>query len=523
MKKKISLLTLALALLVTFAIQEIGLANGNFEETIGTPFEPGTIHIGILPDERDAEKPVIVFVQGLTNNSSTWYQGNNMYSLAQQEGYETAFVELYDSGGTPKSYWDNGELLAHQLEEISEYFDGKKLVVVGYSKGGVDAQVALIHEGKHHLVSDVITIGSPHKGSELADLANSSSLGWLAALIGQNSEGTASLQTGVMNHFRSITDSRWETQQNRYYTIAGNRSGPLFSNYWFGGGFIPGPSDGVVSVESAYLPYGNMLAIGNWNHGQVHQGSNALPVFKNYLTTSKPMEEIAYDRLISQSDGDYLDYIVRGGKQSGIAEEIFAVEKDVKKLTINWMSATELDTVELIAPGSNEKKVYDVESKQDETGYFEGAWHHYLEIENPKKGDWTIRTHTNENSAYAFFVKFDSKLNKQLKLVEDRNKKNWKFETEFTPGNNRGQVPFEMFYEINFVPEKGKANKKIGHKIRDYKQSQRQNENNQVTIPDRGEGAYNATIDIEGVTPEGDKFQRTVIKSIYIDDNGNAY
>ncbi|MCT8138514.1 alpha/beta fold hydrolase [Anaerobacillus sp. CMMVII] len=521
MKKRSLGFTFAIVLVFALIFQSVGLANSLFHKTEGEPFEPGTFHIGTLPAEPDPNKPVLVFVQGLTNNSTTWYQGNNMYDLARQEGFETAFVELHDSGGTPKSYWDNGAILADQLEQISDYFNGKKLVVVGYSKGGVDAQVALIHEGKHHLVSDVVTIGSPHWGSELADLANSSSLGWLAALIGQNSEGTQSLQTGVMNYFRSITDSRWEVQQNRYYTIAGNRAGPLFSNYWFGGGFIPGASDGVVSVASAHLPYGEMLRIGNWNHGEVHRGSNALPLFKDRISTTKPMEMAAFDNFYNKTGASALDILVRGGSQNGLAEETFYVESDVKKLSINWMSATELTSVEVVRPGNNEKKVYDVVGIQD-TEYFNGAWHHYIEIEHPKKGEWTIRTHTDEKSAYAMLVKFDSELNKRLSFVEDGNKNNWRFNTDFEAGNSKGNTPFKLFYDIDFVPGKGNANKQIGHKMRNFRQNQN-HENNLVTIPNRGEGAYNITVNIEGVTPTGDKFQRTVIKSVYIDDQGNAY
>jgi pimeloyl-ACP methyl ester carboxylesterase len=514
--------TMIFGLVFALVIQSVGLANSLFHETIGEPLQPGTINIGTLPANPDPAKPVLVFVQGLTNNSTTWYSGNNMYDLARQEGFETAFVELYDSGGSPKSYWDNGAMLADQLQQISDYFNGKKLVIVGYSKGGVDAQVALIYEGKHHLVSDVVTIGSPHRGSELADLANSTSLGWLAALIGQNSEGTRSLQTGVMNHFREITDSRWETQENRYYTIAGNRAGPLFSNYWWGGTVIPGPSDGVVSVASAYLPYGNMLRIGYWNHGEVHRGTNALPIFKDIISISKPMEQAAFNYTFDNESTDQLDLLVRGGAQMGTAQESFFVESDVKKLAITWMSATQLDTVEVIKPGNSEKKLYDVVGTQD-TEYFNGAWIHTIEIANPKQGEWKIRTHTNEKSAYAMLVKFDSKLNKQLKFVEDGNKKNWRFVTDFEPGTNHRNTPFKMFYEIDFVPAKGKSNKQLGQKIRDLKQSQKQNENNDVAFSVRGEGSYNATINIEGVTPSGDKFQRTVIKSIYIDDQGNAY
>lgn len=523
-KKKVPILTVVVTLFMTLLFQTVGFSRSLFEETFngeGTN-NPGTIHIGTLPAKPDPNKPVLVFVQGLTNNSTIWYEGNNMYSLAQQQGFETAFVELYDSAGTPKSYWDNGAILAEQLEQISEYFGGKKLVIIGYSKGGVDAQVALIHEGKHHLVSDVVTIASPHWGSELADLANSSSLGWLAALIGQDNEGTQSLQTGVMNHFRAMTDSKWQVQQNRYYSIAGNRAGPLFSNYWFGGTIIPGASDGVVSVASTRLPYAEELAVRNWNHGEVRHGSNAFPLFNNKVQISKPMKAVALHDFSERTNQEELDLLVRGGAQDGFAEETFYVENDVKKITINWMSATELDSVELIRPGKKERKTYNVKSVQD-TEFFQGAWHHVLEIDNPKKGEWKIRTHTEGKSAYALLVSFDSKLNKQIKFKEDGNKKNWKYVADIGPGNSRGNTPFTLFYDIHFVPEKGNANKKIGHRMRDYKQSKRNNENNQIVIPYSEEGSYNMTVDIEGVTPTGDKFQRTVIKSVYIDDKGNAY
>ncbi|MFN7253175.1 MAG: hypothetical protein ACK4M9_20735 [Anaerobacillus sp.] len=234
------------------------------------------------------------------------------------------------------------------------------------------------------------------------------------------------------------------------------------------------------------------------------------------------MQEAALEYFYDKIASEEIDLLIRGGAQYGKAEETFFVENDVKTITINWMSATKLDSVELVRAGNNERKTYEVVGVQD-TEYFNGAWHHFIEIENPKKGEWKIRTHTNETSAYALLVKFDSKLNKQLKFVEDGNKKNWRYIVDYEPGKNRGNTPFKLFYEIDFVPGKGNTNKQIGQKMRDFRQNQKHNVNNQVTIPDRGEGAYNITVDIEGVSPSGDKFQRTVIKSIYIDDQGNAY
>ncbi len=504
-------MTCTFVLLLAFIFQPIGLGNTDFEEVIGDPLQPGTFSIGTLPAEPDPEKPVIVFVQGLTNNSTTWYEDNDMYSLALEDGYETAFVELYDSGGEPKSYWDNGEMLAQQLEDISNYFLGKTLAVVGYSKGGIDAQVALIHEGKHHLVSDVVTIGSPHHGSELADLANSFWAGWLANLIGANSEGTQSLQTGVMNNFRAETDFLSETELNNYYTIAGENTGSWFSSYWWGSQFISGPSDGVVSVESAHLPYGDMLAIGDWNHGNVHYGSNALPIFKDHLTTEAQTSANSFDHPFFEADDEELDLFIRGGEHIGTTEETFFVENNVEALTINWMSSTKLDAIELVEPGKNNETTYDIVQLEDQE-FFNGAWHHMIEIDSPQTGEWVIRSHTEEDSAYLLLVNYDSSLNHDLTI--ENHTKGWRVDTGFKQRSNT----IDISYRVDFAPGKIGENKRITPQ-----QSSHETDDEFVTITDQGEGTYNVTIDIEGTTPSGDKFQRTSVQTIYLDENGNAY
>jgi triacylglycerol lipase len=237
-----------------------------------------------------------------------------MYDLAG-ERFQTVFLELHDTAGVPKSNWENGEILASQLEQISSYFEGRKLFLIGYSKGAVDAQTALVHFGKHHLAEGVISIAAPHFGSELADLANSRPAGWLANLIGANNEGTKSLQTGVMNYFRSITDELSEVGSNKYYTIAGDKAGPLLSLYSIGGLFIQGTSDGVVSVSSSRLPYGHELAVGDWNHAEIRLGTNVYPVFRETLTTPFPYGE--KHRFFQEESEEELAILARGGKQSG--------------------------------------------------------------------------------------------------------------------------------------------------------------------------------------------------------------
>ncbi|MBG9831823.1 esterase/lipase family protein, partial [Bacillus wiedmannii] len=167
-------------------------------------FRPGDWFVGATPTQVDPIKSPIVFVQGKNGKANDWYGDtyyhgkNTMYNLAYDAGYQTAFVQLYDAAGTGSvSPWTNGKLLAEKLEAISQHF-GKKVNIIAHSKGGIDTQAALVQYGAHRFVDKVITLGSPHYGTHLADLSYSWWAGWLASLLGQQDEGTYALQTGEM-------------------------------------------------------------------------------------------------------------------------------------------------------------------------------------------------------------------------------------------------------------------------------------------------------------------------------------
>lgn len=96
-----------------------------------------------------------------------------MYELAYANGYRTAFVQLYDAAGNGSARpEDNGKLLAQMLAQISAYF-GQKVNIVAHSKGGPDTQAALVEYGAYPYVNKVVTLSSPHYGSDLANLAYS--------------------------------------------------------------------------------------------------------------------------------------------------------------------------------------------------------------------------------------------------------------------------------------------------------------------------------------------------------------
>ena len=260
--KRIMSLFLVLLLMVPAAASAGSLGGGSSGV-------PGTWYVGSAPGWIDPAKSPIVFVHGYNNSASVWWEGNDMYETALANGYQTAFIDLHSD----RDMWANGELLAQKLKVIYDYFGKKKFVVVGYSKGGVDAQTALVHYGAHEYVSNVITLSSPHRGTQLSDLAHSSTAWWLAALLGNNNDATRSLQTGYMAYFRSITDFHQNAQNNRYYTLGGTKWGSLGSSLYWGGLYLSsyGANDGVVTVASSRVPGGTIVREGSWNHTMIRE------------------------------------------------------------------------------------------------------------------------------------------------------------------------------------------------------------------------------------------------------------
>lgn len=131
----------------------------------GESFTPGEWFLGNTPPNVDLNKPPLVFVQGKNGNSTSWYGNteyhglNDMYTKAYEAGYQTVFVQLYDSAGKGSySQYDNGKLLASMLKEISQHFHGKKLNIIAHSKGGPDTQAALVLHNAHPYVGRVFTL-----------------------------------------------------------------------------------------------------------------------------------------------------------------------------------------------------------------------------------------------------------------------------------------------------------------------------------------------------------------------------
>jgi triacylglycerol esterase/lipase EstA (alpha/beta hydrolase family) len=457
---------------------------------------PGQWYVGTTPSYVAPSKHPILFVHGLNSSSNTWWNVNNMYDTAYQNGYETAFIDLYPT----ETMWDNGALLAGKVREIYNFF-GEKVVIVAHSKGGIDTQSALVHHGAYPYVARVITLSSPHSGSELADLAYSSWAGWLAGILGSKNDATYSLQTGYMSYFREQTDSHSNIGRVPFYTFAGTKWGSFGSSLYWGGLYLSsyGGNDGAVTVNSSRLPYATHLNTGSWNHSTIKEGSSTFNLFKSLLNENSPASK-GFNTLSDDSVSDASSVYIRGGAYKGNKQETFMIEKGTEEVTIDWISSLKNSTLTLVDPAG--RRSNNLKTTADDNGVFKGAYHHSVTIHDPNEGEWKINATTSEEEHYLMNVTFDSPINDLVNLhVTSDN-----IEVDEKNGDVKIKTDITIDYYKNGKLKAGK----VKSKDKNFK------------LPKLGEGVYNITIDINGKKGEN-PFKRTMVKSLYVDDAGKVY
>ncbi|WP_406687171.1 lipase family alpha/beta hydrolase [Rossellomorea vietnamensis] len=493
MIKKISMTILALFLLLPSWSMAGSFGN---DDPSGVP---GQWYVGSTPSYVAPSKQPILFVHGLNSSSNTWWNENNMYDTAYQNGYETAFIDLYPT----KNMWDNGALLAQKIREIYNYY-GEKVVVVAHSKGGIDTQSALVHYGAFPYVSRVITLSTPHHGSQLADLAYSSWAGWLAGILGSKNDATYSLQTGYMAYFRSETDQHVNVNKNPIYTFGGTKWGSFGSSLYWGGLYLRpyGSNDGAVTVNSSRLPYATELRVGDWNHFTIKEGSSTFSLFRDYLnetninsTGSKTLSKEQSSSLNTEAS-----WFVRGGETNGKKVEKVMVEAGAESVTFDWVSDSSSSQMALKDPSGKMTSSFHV--KKDDSEYFKGAYHHTITIQKPASGEWTLESHPSSPEKYLMVVSFDSLLNDsvEVNIVQDEiilNKKDKKV---------------DLIHDMTL--EYYKNGKLKEHNVK--------SKNSSLKLPKLGEGVYNITVDVDGKKNKN-KFNRTIIKTIYVDSTGKVF
>lgn len=474
---------------------------------------PGEWFLGDPPESRDPAYPPIVFVQGRNSAASSWtgetiYYGlNDVEKVARDAGYQTIFVELYDSDGTgSRSQWDNGRLLSTLLREISAHF-GQKVNIIAHSKGGIDAQTALIHYDAFPYAGRVLTLSAPHHGSHLADLSYSWYAAWLADLLGQNDDGTFSLQTGEMTNFRTITDTHKNADKNTYYTVAGASHGPLFSSLSLGGAYLSsyGENDGLVNVWSSVLPYGKHLFTDETlDHDSIRIGtrffSKVEPLLKSSEASSFHLNESSQEKPPETE----ASHIIHGGPlPSGqLVKHSFSIEE-----TANghfFALSAERDTkLSLYSPSGRiirPEEPIAIPSKS----YFGGGWVHLFDLDQAEAGSWELSLQSLTDDAFLFIGSIDLPSPVQITFPD--------MPTKNTEKHNLLQCRTNK--AINYSCQ-WRIIDRTGTLIHEFK-TKAQGTSHDNLPPITKEGTYNITVEIEGENEHGKPFNRTIVRSIYL-------
>lgn len=490
---------LVVILLVALLVVPLSVNAG----TIGGKDNPGGVpgqwYVGDTPSNVDPNKPVLVFVHGINSSSKTWWENNNMYQTALSNGYETAFIDVHPD----KNMWDNGAIINNRIRDIANHFNQKKMVIVAHSKGGIDSQNALVHYGAHPYVTNLITLSTPHYGSQLADLAYSGWASWLASILGSKNDATYSLQTGYMNSYRPQMDNHANRNRNRIYTLAGTSWGSFGSSLYWGGLYLSsyGSNDGAVTVSNSRLNYSTEVRVSNWNHTTVREG-DTFQYFRPYLTTTQTagyaLGETAATVEPMEQEPINISALHRGGQFKNEVKQTFNVEENVQKIDLDWLSDKQTKDIEVISPSG---KVYTTFIHSIDQEIFKGGHHHTFQIPSPELGVWTVKAKKDE-AAYLMTVGYHTDLNEEV-VLEDAT-----FELK-----NKGQKVKSMNVDVK-INKDGKAKADFGMKVANK---------GKVDLDFKEEGVYTITLDVKGTTKNGNPFERTIVKSVYIDKNGNRY
>jgi hypothetical protein len=226
--------------------------------------------------------PVLVFVHGLTGIARDWWGPtdlsgiNDMYLLAYNAGFRTAFVTLQLQGQRGPDYTieRDAQLLQTMVPYIAQQYGVTQVDFVTHSKGGIDVQQAIYFNGLGSLTHNVFMLSAPNWGSPLAvqqcppPMPNPPS-----AICEMTPEYMKGWEANVLTQPLPPNVHLW--------AAGGTDLGPPGSFLAVTGAFLAqhsGSNDGFVTVQSATTnPRATYLFVRPYNHDSVRIGHNAFP------------------------------------------------------------------------------------------------------------------------------------------------------------------------------------------------------------------------------------------------------
>lgn len=173
----------------------------------------------------DARGRVVVLLHGLCESDESWSRHRDRVGTTYPESLaEIGWTPVLLRANTGLPLRDNGVLLTALLRDLVAAWPVpvERIALVGHSMGGlvVRAAGAVTGEGAgtwRTLVTDVVTLGTPHLGASLARHAGSGSAGLarvpetlaLAALLDRRSRGIQDLVEGLGDEVPPLPHARY--------------------------------------------------------------------------------------------------------------------------------------------------------------------------------------------------------------------------------------------------------------------------------------------------------------------------
>jgi triacylglycerol lipase len=212
------------------------------------PREPATAAEPAAPSLiRRTRRPAVVLAHGLAGFDSLGVAGLRLPYFRkvaldlERRGYDVVTTRVPAIGALPA----RGAALARAVDELPH----ERVTIVGHSMGGLDARWAISH-GLAGRVADLITIGTPHRGTPLADLLArrpvAKARGWISRL-GLASDAIEWLTTWRL---AELADELADAPEVRYSSVVGVVSrlqvNPLLLAPHLFLSLVAGPNDGMV-------------------------------------------------------------------------------------------------------------------------------------------------------------------------------------------------------------------------------------------------------------------------------------
>jgi triacylglycerol lipase len=158
---------------------------------------------------------------------------------------------------------------AAQLARLLESLPHDRVVVVAHSMGGLDARWALCREGVAPRVASLITIGTPHRGTPIADLLTRGPLGGARASLARFGLASEALDWLTTWRLAELNPALPDVDGVRYASVVAATADRARVHRLLRAPHaylarIAGPSDGLVPASSQ--PWGEVLVEAEIDH-----------------------------------------------------------------------------------------------------------------------------------------------------------------------------------------------------------------------------------------------------------------